>query len=53
MTVKAWTYILITITFTVYLYIGWWSRVRETRGFYVAGQGIPPLLMVLRPPPTG
>ncbi len=43
MTVKVWTYILITITFMVYLYIGWLSRVRETRGFYVAGRGIPPL----------
>jgi cation/acetate symporter len=43
MSAQAWTYILVTITFMVYLYIGWWSRVRETRGFYVAGQGVPPL----------
>jgi len=35
------TLIFVSITFVVYLYIGWRSRVRETRGFYVAGQGVP------------
>lgn len=41
MTVEAWTYIFVTITFTLYLYIGWRARVRESSGFYVAGQGVP------------
>lgn len=41
MTTEAWTYLFITITFSAYLYIGWRSRVRETKGFYVAGQGVP------------
>ncbi len=41
MSVEAWTYLFITITFSVYLYIGWRSRVRESSGFYVAGQGVP------------
>ena len=41
MTTEAWTYLLITVTFAVYLYIGWRSRVRESAGFYVAGQGVP------------
>ena len=36
-----WTYTFVTITFMVYLFIGWRSRVRETQGFYVAGQGVP------------
>jgi len=27
----------------IYLSIGWWSRVRESKGFYVAGQGVPPV----------
>lgn len=38
---QAWTFLLITVTFIVYLYIGWRSRVRESAGFYVAGQGVP------------
>jgi cation/acetate symporter len=38
---QVWTYVLVTITFLLYLYIGWSSRVRETSGFYVAGRGVP------------
>lgn len=38
---RPWTLSFIIITFMVYLYIGWRSRVRETAGFYVAGQGVP------------
>jgi len=41
MTTEDWTLLFFILTFTLYLYIGWKSRVRETRGFYVAGQGIP------------
>jgi len=41
MTVEAWTYVLVSITFFVYLYIGWRARVKDTSGFYVAGQGVP------------
>jgi cation/acetate symporter len=41
MSVLAWTYTFVTITFVVYLYIGWRSRVKETEGFYVAGHGVP------------
>lgn len=29
------------LTFAAYIYIGYRSRVRSTRGFYVAGQGVP------------
>ncbi|MEX0715507.1 MAG: sodium:solute symporter family protein [Planctomycetaceae bacterium] len=39
--VSVWTFTLVTITFMLYLYIGWQSRVRETQGFYVAGRGVP------------
>ena len=35
------TFVFVTITFMMYLYIGWRSRVRETEGFYVAGRGVP------------
>ena len=38
---RPWTFAFIGITFAAYLLIGWRSRVRETRGFYVAGQGVP------------
>lgn len=41
MSVEAWTYLFVTITFSTYLYIGWRSRVKESAGFYVAGQGVP------------
>ncbi len=43
MSVEVWTYILVGITFGAYLYIGYYNRVRDTRGFYVAGQGVPPI----------
>ncbi len=41
MSVLAWTYIFVGVSFTLYLFIAWRSRVRDTKGFYVAGQGIP------------
>jgi len=43
MSVEAWTTILVLISFILYLYIGWRSRVKDTKGFFVAGQGIPSL----------
>ncbi len=39
--IQFWTTIFIVISFAVYIYIAWRSRVKETAGFYVAGQGIP------------
>ena len=41
MSVEVWTYIIVGLTFAVYLYIGYSNRVRDTKGFYVAGQGVP------------
>jgi cation/acetate symporter len=41
MSVENWTYTFVTLTFMIYLYIGWRARVRESSGFYVAGQGVP------------
>lgn len=41
MSVQAWTFLFVGVTFGLYLVIAWWSRVSDTRGFYVAGQGIP------------
>ena len=41
MTVEAWTTIFVLISFIVYLYIGWRSRVRDSKGFFVADRGVP------------
>ena len=41
MSVLAWTYLLVGLSFSLYLGIAWFSRVKDTRGFYVAGRGIP------------
>ncbi|MCT7968162.1 cation acetate symporter [Laspinema sp. D1] len=41
MSVEAWTTILVILSFILYTYIGWRSRVRDSKGFFVAGQGIP------------
>ncbi|MDD4952850.1 MAG: VC_2705 family sodium/solute symporter, partial [Desulfovibrionaceae bacterium] len=43
MSIQIWTFILVGITFAIYLSIAWMSRVRDTRGFYVAGGGVPAL----------
>ena len=41
MTTEPWTFLFILLTFSMYLYIGWRSRVHESAGFYVAGQSVP------------
>lgn len=41
MSVELWTWILVGISFTLYLWIGYQNRVRSTKGFYVAGGGVP------------
>lgn len=42
-TTELWTFAFVIITFGAYLYIGYSNRVRDTKGFYVAGQGVPPV----------
>ncbi|MBD8868644.1 sodium:solute symporter family protein [Nocardioides donggukensis] len=39
--IQLWTLIFAIITFSVYIYIAYASRVSSTSGFYVAGGGIP------------
>jgi cation/acetate symporter len=41
MSILAWTAVWVAITFSVYIGIAVWSQVADTKGFYVAGQGIP------------
>ncbi|EPR35505.1 putative sodium symporter protein [Alkalidesulfovibrio alkalitolerans DSM 16529] len=43
MSILTWTYIIVGLTFGLYMYIAWASRVKDTKGFYVAGGGVPPL----------
>lgn len=40
----AWTYLLVTATFSIYIGIAIYTRVASTKGFYVAGQGVPAIL---------
>jgi len=43
MSAEVWTVVLVIISFIVYIYIGWRSRVQDTKGFFVADQDIPSL----------
>ncbi|MEM6648544.1 MAG: sodium:solute symporter family protein, partial [Bacteroidota bacterium] len=43
MDIQTWTWITVGLTFAAYLYIGYRSRVSSTKGFYVAGHGVPAL----------
>ncbi len=43
MDVQTWTYILVAITFLLYIGIAIWSRASSTKDFYVAGGGVSPL----------
>ncbi|MDH4318148.1 MAG: cation acetate symporter, partial [Desulfobulbaceae bacterium] len=43
MSILTWTYIMVLLTFGIYLAIAWISRVKTTKGFYVAGSGVSPL----------
>ncbi|MFQ5965036.1 MAG: sodium:solute symporter family protein [Candidatus Scalinduaceae bacterium] len=41
MSVQYWTFIFAGFSFCLYLFIAWFCRVRDTKGFYVAGRGVP------------
>ncbi|MEJ6547475.1 MAG: cation/acetate symporter [Arcticibacterium sp.] len=43
MNVQSWTYIIVGITFALYIGIAIWSRAGTTKEFYVAGGGVSPL----------
>ena len=43
MSVQLWTYLLVGITFSLYIGIAIWSRAGSTKEFYVAGGGVSPL----------
>jgi cation/acetate symporter len=39
--ILSWTYIMVGLTFGVYIFIAWASRVKDVKGFYVAGARVP------------
>lgn len=41
--VQSWTYILVGLSFILYIGIAIWSRARSTKEFYIAGGGVSPL----------
>ena len=43
MSVQIWTYVIVGITFALYIGIAIWSRAASTKEFYVAGGGVSPL----------
>ena len=43
MDVQTWTYIIVGITFLIYISIAIWSKASSTNEFYIAGKGVSPL----------
>lgn len=43
MDLQTWTYLIVGVTFAVYIGIAIWTRAGSTKEFYVAGGGVPPL----------
>jgi len=39
--IQTWTFVFVGLSFGLYLVIAWLSRVKDTKGFYVAGRGVP------------
>jgi cation/acetate symporter len=42
--VQTWTFVLIGLSFALYIGVAIWSRAGTTRDFYVAGAGVPPIV---------
>jgi cation/acetate symporter len=41
MSILTWTYLFVGLSFSLYLFIAWRVRVKDTQGFYVAGRDVP------------
>jgi len=44
MSVQLWTYLIVGLTFALYIAIAVWAKAGSTKEFYVAGAGVPPLM---------
>jgi cation/acetate symporter len=40
MGIQGWVYLIVALTFALYIAMAYWNRVRTTSDFYVAGQGV-------------
>ncbi|MHC4190072.1 MAG: hypothetical protein ACYSUB_10440 [Planctomycetota bacterium] len=40
MDIQAWTYVIVTLTFIIYIGVAIWSKASSTSEFYVAGKGV-------------
>ena len=40
---QIWTYIMVGVTFAIYIGVAIWAKAGSTKEFYVAGGGVPPL----------
>lgn len=43
MTLETWTYLMVGVSFALYIGVAWWARAKSTNDFYVAGSGIHPI----------
>lgn len=43
MGILGWTYVFVGLTFGLYIFIAWRSRVKDVKGFYIAGANVPPV----------
>ena len=43
MTVQEWTFVMVGMSFAVYILIAFKSRAKSTSDFYVAGKGVNPV----------
>ena len=44
MDVQAWTFVIIGLSFALYIGVAIWARASSTNEFYVAGSGVNPLV---------
>jgi cation/acetate symporter len=44
MTVQTWTFIIVGLSFALYIAIALWTRASSTKEFYVAGGGVHPII---------
>ena len=43
MELQSWIWLLVGLSFTLYIAIAIWSRAGDTKEFYIAGRGVPPI----------
>ena len=41
MSVQAWTFVMVGLSFALYIGVAIWSRASSTGEFYIAGAGVP------------